>query len=120
MHELSLCRSITAIVDRARSGRPVVAVHLQVGQLRQVVPATLEYCWSVLTETTPLAGSVLDIDHVPVRLECRACGEHSTVEHDLVLACAACSGTDVRLVTGDEFLVASVDLGPAPVLSGEH
>ncbi|CAN5294738.1 hydrogenase maturation nickel metallochaperone HypA [soil metagenome] len=120
MHELSLCRSIYGIVDRARSERPVVVVHLQVGQLRQVVPATLEYCWSMITETTPLADSVLDIDHVPVRLDCRACEARTTVEHVLVLTCAACGSGDISLHTGEEFQVTSIDLGPAPALIEEH
>lgn len=117
MHELSLCRSIYGIVDGARRERPVTTVHLQVGQLRQVVPQTLEHCWGLVTETTPLAGSVLEIDHVPVRLDCRACGERTTIEHVLVLTCAACGSGDIALHTGEEFMVTSIDLGPAPTFA---
>lgn len=120
MHELSLCRSIYDIVDRARDNRPVTTVHLQVGQLRQVVPASLEFCWTMITETSPLDGSALDIDHVPVRLDCRACGARTTVEHVLVLTCAACAGGDISLHTGEEFMVTSIDLGPHPALIEEH
>ncbi len=112
MHELSLCRSIYGIVDNARGARSVTAVHLQVGQLRQVVPDTLTYCWSMITETTPLAGSILDIDHVPVRLDCAACGERTTVEHVLVLTCGSCASGDITLHTGEEFMVTSIDLSP--------
>lgn len=113
MHELSLCRSIHGIVDRARQGRPVLTVHLQVGQLRQVVPETLEHCWGLVTEAGPLAGSTLDVDHVPVRLSCRTCGGDTTVEHVLVLTCSACGSGDVEVVTGEEFMVTSIDLGKA-------
>lgn len=109
MHELSLCRSIYGIVDRSRGERRVEVVHLQVGRLRQVVPETLEYCWRLTTETTPLAGSRLDIDHVPVVLDC-SCGASTTVERDLVLACASCQGGEVTLRTGEELLVTSLDL----------
>ncbi len=115
MHELSLCRSIHGIVDRARSGRSVSVVHLQVGQLRQVVPETLSYCWGLVSEDGPLAGSTLDIDHVPVVLSCRACGETTRVAHVLVLTCAACGSGDVAMVTGEEFLVTSIDLQPTPI-----
>ncbi|WP_395695015.1 hydrogenase maturation nickel metallochaperone HypA [Nocardioides sp.] len=111
MHELSLCRSIHGIVDRARQDRPVVTVHLRIGQLRQVVPETLEHCWGVVTDGGPLAGSVLDIDHVPVRLACHACGADTTVAHVLVLTCSACGSGDIEVVTGEEFLVTSIDLG---------
>lgn len=120
MHELSLCRSIYGVVDRARSERAVSVVHLQVGQLRQVVPDTLAYCWGLIVETTPLAGSALEIDHVPVRLDCAACGERTTVEHTLVLTCAACSSGDIKLHTGEEFMVTSIDVLPAPATIEEH
>ncbi|MGD9960696.1 hydrogenase maturation nickel metallochaperone HypA [Nocardioides sp.] len=116
MHELSLCRSIYGIVDKARDSRSVATVHLQVGQLRQVVPDTLCYCWSMITEASPLAGSELEIDHVPVRLDCRACGERTTVEHVLVLTCASCSSGDISLHTGEEFMVTSIDLAPPSVV----
>lgn len=112
MHELSLCRSIYGIVDRSRASRRVAAVHLQVGQLRQVVPATLGYCWGMITEASPLAGSTLVIDHIPVRLDCAACGARTTVEHVLVLTCAACSSGDITLHSGEEFMVTSMDLLP--------
>lgn len=112
MHELSLCRGIYGIVDRARDGRSVTAVHLQVGQLRQVVPETLVYCWGLITESTPLAGADLDIDHVPVVLDCTACGGRTTVAHALVLTCSACSSGDITLHTGEEMLVTSIDLLP--------
>lgn len=119
MHELSLCRSIYGIVDRARADRVVQVVHLQVGQLRQVVPATLEYCWAMVTEQTDLAGSRLDIDHVPVVLDCTACGAVTEVEHALVLTCASCGSGEISLKTGEEFMVTSVDVTQQPIVQ-EH
>jgi len=110
VHELSLCRSIYGIVDRGREQREVQVVHLQVGQLRQVVPETLEYCWGLVTDATPLAGSRLDIDHVPVVLDCRACSARTTVAHTLVLTCGKCGSGDIALHSGEEFMVTSVDL----------
>lgn len=114
MHELSLCRSIYGIVDGAREDRPVTSVHLQVGRLRQVVPETLEYCWAMVTEGSPLAGSTLDIDHVPVVLDCRDCAERTTVEEVLLLTCAGCGSGNIVMVTGEELLVTSIDVDPAP------
>jgi hydrogenase nickel incorporation protein HypA/HybF len=114
MHELSLCRSIVHIVDRARGDRPVVAVHVRLGQLRQVVPETLVYCWGLVTQASDLAGSELDVEHVPVVLDCRACGSRTEVAEVLMLTCGTCGAGQVSLVSGEEFLVTSLDLGPAP------
>ncbi len=115
MHELSLCRSIHGIVDRARAERTVTTVHLQVGQLRQVVPDTLSYCWDLLTQFGPLAGSQLAIDHIPVLLACHACDAETEVADRLVVVCSQCGSGDVRVVTGEEFLVTSIDLAPEDV-----
>jgi hydrogenase nickel incorporation protein HypA/HybF len=110
MHELSLCRSIHDIVDRAREGRRVSAVNLRVGQLRQVVPETLTYCWGLVCAEGPLDGCELVVDHVPVVLACRDCGERTTAAHALVLTCGACGSGSVDLVSGEELLVTSLDL----------
>lgn len=120
MHELSLCHSIHGIVDRARGDREVAVVHLRVGQLRQVVPDTLAYCWALVAEDGPLDGSTLDVDHVPVTLECHACGATTRVRHALVLTCATCDSGDVRVVAGEEFLVTSIDLVPLHVPDPEE
>lgn len=111
MHELSLCRSIYTIADRARDGRRVTVVRLQVGALRQVVPRTLEHCWSLVVERTPLDGSRLEIDHVPVVLRCAGCDATTAVAHELVLTCAACGSGDVAVTQGEEFMLTSMDLG---------
>ena len=76
MHELSLCGAIYDIADRAAAGRPVSVIHLQVGRMRQIVPDTLAYCWTMVCDDTPLAGSRLDVDYRPVTLRCLLCGTH--------------------------------------------
>jgi len=110
VHELSLCQSIYGITDRARDGRPVVTIHLRVGALRQVVPETLTYCWGVVTDTTPLAGSMLDVEPVRAELICRSCGATTVLADRFLIVCAGCDGADVEVVHGEELVVASLDL----------
>lgn len=110
MHELSICRSIVGIVSRHADGRPVRTVHLQVGQLRQIVPDTLAYCWSLVTADTALAGATLDVESVPATIRCGGCGQTTTITAP-VLVCGACGGTGVTIATGEEFLLTTLDLG---------
>lgn len=110
MHELSLCRSIYGIADGARRGREVRTIHLRIGQLRQVVPETLSYCWGLVTDETPLSGSVLEIEHLPVTLSCMSCEAETVVGADLMIACGSCGSREVRIVGGEEFLVTTMDL----------
>ncbi len=113
MHEVSLCGAIYEIADRAAAGREVSVIHLQVGRLRQVVPDTLTYCWTVVCDETPLAGSRLDVDYRPVTLRCEVCGEDTTVPKDLLLLCRACGADRVSITGGEELLVTSLDLAEA-------
>lgn len=110
MHELSLCNSIYRIVDRAAEGRPVSVVHLQVGQLRQVVPDTLIFCWSMVCDATSMSGSRLEIDSVPGKLTCSSCATETVVVETLVLTCGSCGSGDVTVVAGEEFLLTSLEL----------
>lgn len=110
MHELSLCRSVYDIVERARTDRAVAVVHMRIGRLRQVVPRTLEHCWEIVTTDTPLDNSRLEIEHVAIELRCRACGAATEVADRLLLTCAGCGGADVEVVRGEELLVTTLEL----------
>lgn len=117
MHELSLCGSIAKIVSRHAAGRPVSVIHIQVGRLRQVVPGTLVYCWELVSEGTPLDGSRIDVEAVPARMRCRACG-HVAEAGDLpVFACRDCGSLGAEVISGEEFLVTSLELAPDPGLA---
>lgn len=108
-----MCESIYEIVDRTAAGRTVTVIHLQVGQLRQVVPDTLTYCWTVVSDQTPLAGSQLVVHTVPVTLRCLNCGCATTLTDELLLICTQCDGADVKVTTGEEFMLTSLELAEA-------
>jgi hydrogenase nickel incorporation protein HypA/HybF len=112
VHELSLCQSIGQIVRRHADDRTVTVVHLQVGQLRQVVPDTLVYCWGIVNEGTVCEGSVLDIDHVPAAILCRDCGATTELQ-EMRMTCGGCGGTHVSVTAGEELLVTSIELQEA-------
>jgi hydrogenase nickel incorporation protein HypA/HybF len=108
VHELSICTSLASIVEQHADGRSVQRVHLNVGHLRQVVPDTLRYSWEVIVTDTPLAGSVLEINHIPAVLHCRDCDARTTIGVP-VFRCT-CGSTAVDVVAGNELLVTSLDL----------
>ena len=109
MHELSICGAIADIAADHANGRQVRRIELRIGHLRQVVPETLQWCWDAHTRDGPFEGCALAVDHVPAVLGCAACGEE-TVLAGPVLRCGACHGTDARLMSGDEFLIVSIDV----------
>lgn len=110
MHELSVCGSIAGIVTRHAAGRTVKVINVRVGQLRQIVPDTLAYCWELVSADTPLAGSRISIEPVPARIRCRACEHVTDIGTVPVFACGGCGGFDAEVVSGEEFLVTSLEL----------
>ncbi len=112
MHELSICSSIVDIVTRHAGGREVRAVHLRVGQLRQIVPDTLVYCWALVNEGTPLAASTLEVESIPAAIRCRTCAATTTISQPIMI-CGSCAGTDVEIAAGEEFLITTLDLAEA-------
>jgi hypothetical protein len=64
MRELSVAQAIVDVVSRHSQGRTVVGVEIRVGRSREVIPATLEFAFSLLTEGTVLDGTELHIAQV--------------------------------------------------------
>jgi hydrogenase nickel incorporation protein HypA/HybF len=113
VHELSLCESIARAVTREAGGRRVSSVRLRIGALRQVVPDTLVYCWSITSRGPVLDGSVLEIDYVPAEVECRDCGALSELTR-FNLTCRGCGGNAVTVVSGEEMMIVSIDVAEEP------
>lgn len=108
MHELAICESIARTVTQHAAGRPVRAVKLRVGALRQVVPDSLLFCWSIVARDPVLEGSVLDIEPVAAEVECVECGARNPLSR-FILRCPACEGL-VSVLAGEELLVVSIDV----------
>jgi hydrogenase nickel incorporation protein HypA/HybF len=108
MHELALCQAIADTVSQRAEGQIVTRVEVRIGHFRQVVPDSLLFSWELLTAGTQLDSCELAIDHVPAVIDCRACGQMSTLDLPILL-CRSCESSEVTLVSGEEFLITSID-----------
>jgi hydrogenase nickel incorporation protein HypA/HybF len=109
VHELSIADAVRAIAERHADGRSVTRVELRIGHLRQVVLASLEFAWELVTQGTTLDGAELAIEYVPAIAHCRACAAESELEAFPPL-CGACGSLDVEVRGGDELLVDALEL----------
>jgi hydrogenase nickel incorporation protein HypA/HybF len=108
VHELSLAGAVIDTVERHAAGRRVTAVHLRIGYLRQVVPASLQFYFEHVARGTVCDGARLEQELVPAALRC-ACGHAWTLE-GLAFRCPACGAADAQVVSGEELLVESIDV----------
>jgi hydrogenase nickel incorporation protein HypA/HybF len=109
VHELALCRSISAIALRASNGARVSRVDIDVGALRQVVPTTLTSCWRIVRRGTPLADAELAVRHIPAVIACDDCGAQTQLSEPYLI-CGQCASTQVHVLAGKEFLVRSLEV----------
>ncbi len=77
MHEYGLMEAVVARALEAcgnDAGARPVRLHVQVGEFAFASQESLETAFEVLTRGTPLEGAQLDIERVPGRASCEACG----------------------------------------------
>jgi hydrogenase nickel incorporation protein HypA/HybF len=91
------------------NGRPVTQVTVRIGHLRQVVPDALQFGWEILTSDTELKGCQLVIEQIPAIVECPDCQARTTLDMP-ILACGTCGSFDVTLLSGEEFLIVSMEV----------
>ena len=113
MHEMGIAMQVVEIAVAAippgLNGSRVERVNLRVGKLSAVVPDSLRFCYDVVVRDTPLAGSTLNIEEVPVTARCGDCGRQWTADlPDFV--CARCGSGAVRILSGQELEVVSLDV----------
>ncbi len=109
MHELSICRAIAGSAEAHAGERTVTSIKLRIGHFRQIVPDTLAYCWELHTRDTDLDGCALDVDYVPAVIRCNDCGSETELSLP-VLRCGTCDSTSTSLLSGEEFLIESIEL----------
>lgn len=101
MHELSIAISIVEIAqeESERLGGRVSAVHLKLGPMAGVVKDALLFSYEIACQDTPLAGSRLVIEDMPLVAFCPHCEEQRVLKSVQWLCCSEC-GTPTPDVRG--------------------
>jgi hydrogenase nickel incorporation protein HypA/HybF len=113
MHELSIAASIVEAVTESAASYPgahVKEVRLRVGVLASVIEDSLQFCWGLATENSPLAGSALVINSLPVIVHCDACGQDSQLDGVQSFRCPGCGEIAADLRQGRELEIESIEL----------
>jgi hydrogenase nickel incorporation protein HypA/HybF len=113
MHELSIAAGIVEAVTEAASAYPgarVKEVRLRVGALASLVEDSLQFCWELATDGTPLAGAALVIHMLPVIVHCDACGVDAEIEGVQSFRCPRCGELAADLRQGRELEIESIEI----------
>ncbi|MGA3372779.1 MAG: hydrogenase maturation nickel metallochaperone HypA [Terracidiphilus sp.] len=113
MHELSIVTSVVETVTESVNAYPgarVVEVRLRVGALASVVPESLEFCWGIAAEGTPLEGSRLVVNVLPVVMHCETCGKDVELEGVQCFRCPRCGEPSSEMRQGRELEIDSIEI----------
>ena len=75
MHELSIADAVVRIACAHADGRRIETVEIKIGHLRQVVPDSLAFAFTLVAEGTLAEGAELVMEEVPAAGICRVCGD---------------------------------------------
>ena len=113
MHELSIAMSIVEVAEEEaerQGGLRVDAVHLRLGPLSGVLKESLLSCYGLACENTPLEGSRLVIEEVPVVVYCPNCDQHRHVPSVQWFYCPECKTPTPDVVQGKELEVVALEM----------
>ena len=110
MHELAITESIVEAVAERLPGARITCVRLEVGALSGVVADSVRFCFDLVTEGTSLEGARLEITEVAGCCRCRVCG--TDFEPDGPIALCPCGSIEIKVLSGQELKIASVQCRP--------
>lgn len=112
MHELSVCLGLLGQLEdlaAAHGAQRVLVVTLKLGPLAGIEGALLEQAFPLACHGSVAEQASLVIEMLPVKVCCLECGKESEVQTNRLL-CTVCGAWKTELVSGDEMLLASVEL----------
>jgi hydrogenase nickel incorporation protein HypA/HybF len=108
MHELSITQEIVALAIEKAGGRRVTRIALVIGQLSGIVSDAIRFCFGVCVRSTAAEGARLEIEEIPGRGRCRACGLELPM-HQPFGQCE-CGSVRIELIAGGEMQIKEMEV----------
>ncbi|WP_353570639.1 hydrogenase maturation nickel metallochaperone HypA [Candidatus Albibeggiatoa sp. nov. BB20] len=112
MHELSICQALmnqVGAVATQHQATKVTSVTVHVGVLSGVEPELLAQAFTIARAGTIAEQAELITETLPIKVRCRQCGAETEASANRLL-CAECGDWQTQLISGEELLLASVEL----------
>ena len=99
---------VLLILDEVMCGMGRTGTHYACAQ-EGVEPDLLRQAFPIATAGSVADGAELRIEHLPIQVRCLECGAETEAQANRLL-CGVCGDYRTRLLSGDEMLLASVEL----------
>lgn len=114
MHELTLARSLTELVDAYAAEQGVTRVrqvNVRLGEMSAMTRA-LHFCFSAAARGTSCEDAVLCIEEIPLTVFCGNCERTLEPSGRYSFRCPVCGMPTPEIVTGREMQLVSIELHP--------
>jgi len=112
MHEVGIANEIINIINGIMSehpGKTVGKVKVIIGEMTAVVPDSLTFAYTALTENTELQQSQLDIEIIPVCAKCNICSKSFDIK-EFEFKCPFCLSQDITVNNGNELYIKELEV----------
>lgn len=106
---MALGSAVVNTATKHAAGRQVKVVTMSIGKLRQVVPDSLSFYFDIIAKDTVCDGARLDINIVPALLRCENCEKEWEPDFP-TFRCPFCADSKVTVLSGEEFMVESLEV----------
>lgn len=112
MHELAVCQALIEQVESLAAEHSAVSVNeivVRIGPLSGVEQPLLEQAYEIARAGTVAAAAQLVFEDAPLVVHCGECDRESDVAPSQLI-CPVCGNWRTTLVSGDELLLARLEL----------
>ena len=112
MHELSITESLLNTASdyaRKNNAKKVTVLNLVIGELSGIVDESIQFYWNMISENSICERSILHFDKRKAIMICLSCQKEFELAGELS-PCPSCSSMDLKFLTGNEFLLESIEI----------
>lgn len=113
MHEANftqqIVQSIISELNKYPDYKPK-RVKVKVGEMLHLDNENVRFHYDLLTQGTKLEGVNLDLEEIKTIISCKNCHYTGVIDNHHLLLCPSCGSSDVKMLSGDEIAIESIDL----------
>lgn len=112
MHEMSLAEGILDIslqYFRQANAQKITEITVLVGEMTNVVPESLSFCFESLSKGTPAEQAVLKLKSMPLEAWCHNC-DYKFVVQNYNFTCPHCTSANLEIISGRQLQVESLEV----------
>ena len=112
MHELSLCEDLMSQVNalaKTHGASRVVRIVVRIGPLSGIESRLLDCAFTISRAGTVAEHAEFVTEVQAVRVKCTRCGAETAATVNQLL-CGSCGSYETQLISGDELILAQVEL----------